>query len=164
LYAKGSEISIYRHPRARNFSLFLRDFFIIFYYFWPPLLAMERFCEVFSSCNYKLSKDPDNNLLVKFAIADDMIVSAPVKDNYDSAPLAEVDNIEKWTETNRMTLNLAKTWEMIVSGKLANPPPEPIAGIERKTWLKLLGIKLQNDPSCWGLQVDYLLSRASGSM
>ncbi|CAB3984873.1 Hypothetical predicted protein [Paramuricea clavata] len=90
---------------------------------------MERFCEVFSSCNYKTVKDPDNNLLVKFA--DDITVSAPVKDNYDSAP-AEVDNNEKWTETNRMTLNLAKTWETTVSGKLANPPPEPIAGIERK--------------------------------
>ena len=34
-------------------------------------------------------KDPDNNLLVKFA--DDMTVSAPVKENYDTAS-AEVDN------------------------------------------------------------------------
>ena len=42
-------------------------------------------------------KDPDNNILVK--LADDMTVSAPVKNNYDSAP-AEVDKIEKWTETN----------------------------------------------------------------
>ncbi|CAB3992162.1 Hypothetical predicted protein [Paramuricea clavata] len=56
-----------------------------------------------------------------------MTVSAPVKDNYDSG----VGNIEKWTESKRMTLNLAKTWEMIVSGKSANPPP--MAGIERKT-------------------------------
>ena len=37
-------------------------------------------------------KDPDNNLLVKFA--DDMTVSAPVKQNYDSASV-EVGNIEK---------------------------------------------------------------------
>ena len=36
-------------------------------------------------------KDPVN-ILVKFA--DNMTVSAPVKNNYDSAPL-EVDNIEK---------------------------------------------------------------------
>ena len=105
-------------------------------------------------------KDPAN-ILVKFA--DDMTVGAPVQNNYDSA-LLEVDNIEKWTETNRMSLNLDKTWEMVVSGRSANPLPQPIAGIERKAWLKLLGITLQNDPSCWDLQVDNLLSRASSRM
>ena len=74
-------------------------------------------------------KDPDNNLLlVKFA--DDMTVSAPVKENYDSAQKKQVSNIEKWSEANRMSLNLIKTWEMIASGKSANPPPEPILGIK----------------------------------
>ncbi|CAB4029518.1 Hypothetical predicted protein, partial [Paramuricea clavata] len=106
-------------------------------------------------------KGPNNNILVKFA--DDMTVSAPVKNNYDSA-LAEVDNIEKWTETNRMSLNLDKTWEMVVSGKSTNPLPEPIPGIERKTWLKLLGTTLQNDPNCWDLQVNNLISKASSRM
>ena len=52
---------------------------------------------------------------------------------------------------------------MIVSGKSANPLPEPIIGIERKTW-KLLGIAFQNDPSCWDLHVNDLLSRASSRM
>ena len=47
-----------------------------------------------------------------------------MKNNYDSVP-AEVDNIEKWTETNRMSLNLDKTWEMVVSSKSTNPLPEP---------------------------------------
>ena len=106
-------------------------------------------------------KDPDNNLLVKFA--DDMTVSAPVQENHDTAS-AEVDNIEKWIEANRMSLNLTKTWEMIVSGKSANPSPEPIIGIERKTWLKLLGITFQNNPSCWDLHINDLLSRASSRM
>ena len=57
-------------------------------------------------------KDPDNNLLVKFA--DDMTVSAPVKENYDSAS-AEVDNIEEWTQANRMSINLTKMWEIIAT-------------------------------------------------
>ena len=70
-----------------------------------------------------------------------------MKENYHSAS-AEVGNVEKWTEANRMSLNLTKTWETIVSGKSANPPPEPIVGVERKAWLKLLGITLQDDPSC----------------
>jgi hypothetical protein len=78
-------------------------------------------------------KDPDNSILVKFA--DDMTVSAPVKNNYDSAP-AEVDNIEKWTETNRMSLNLDKTWEMVKWQINKSSTRTTIAGIERKTWLK----------------------------
>jgi hypothetical protein len=78
-----------------------------------------------------------------------MTVRAPVKNNYDSAP-AEINNIEKWTETNRVSLH--------VSGKSTNPLPEPtVVVIERKTWLKLLGTTLQNDPSCWDLQVDNLI-------
>ena len=62
-----------------------------------------------------------------------------MKENYHSAS-DEVGNVEKWTEANRMSLNLTKTWEITVSGKSANPPPEPIVGVERKTWLKLLGM------------------------
>ena len=62
-----------------------------------------------------------------------------MKENYHSSS-AEVGNVEKWTEANRMSLNLTKTWEIIVSGKSANPPPEPIVGVERKTSLKLLGM------------------------
>ena len=84
-----------------------------------------------------------------------MTVSTPVKENCDTVS-AVVGNIEKWTEANRMSLNLTKTWEMIVSGKSANSPPEPIIGIERKTWLKLLRIIFQNDPSCWDLHVNDL--------
>ena len=54
--------------------------------------------------------------------------------------------------------------EIIVSGKSANPPPEPIIGIERKTWLKLSSITFQNDPSSWDLHVNDLLSRTSSRM
>ena len=46
---------------------------------------------------------------------------------------------------------------MVVSGKSANHPPEPIQDIKRKTWLKLLVITLWND-------VNDLLSRASNHM
>ena len=38
-----------------------------------------------------LFHDPDNNILVKFA--DDMTVSAPMKNNYNFAPV-EVDNTD----------------------------------------------------------------------
>ncbi len=55
--------------------------------------------------------DAQNNLLVKFA--DDITTSAPVKLGSDSA---EVESIQNWSEANQMTLNLSKTWEMVVHG------------------------------------------------
>ncbi len=43
-----------------------------------------------------------------------MTVCAPVKSNSDSAT-EEVRNIENYASRNRMTLNLSKTWEMLLS-------------------------------------------------
>ena len=37
-------------------------------------------------------------------------------------------------------------------------------GIERKSWLKLLGVTFQENPCCWDLHIDDLLSKASGRM
>ena len=45
------------------------------------------------------SADGDNNLLVKFA--DDITVSAPVKNGKDTA-LTEVTNIKDWANENRI--------------------------------------------------------------
>ena len=101
--------------------------------------------------------DPKNNILVKFA--DDMTICAPVKSTGDSASI-EVRNIENWASNNKMSLNLSKTWEMLVSGGTLKPLPPATVGIERKKWLKLLGITFQDDPRCWDLHVDNLLSKA----
>ena len=51
-----------------------------------------------------------DNLLVKFA--DDITVSAPVKNGKDTA-LTEVTNIKDWANENRMIVNISKTWEMV---------------------------------------------------
>ena len=106
-------------------------------------------------------EDPKNNILVKFA--DDMTICAPVKSTCDSASV-EVRNIENWASNNRMSLNLSKTWEMLVSGGTLKPLPPATVGIERKKWLKLLGITFQDDPRCWDLHVDNLLSKAGSRM
>ena len=100
-------------------------------------------------------KDPYSNLLVKFP--DNITVSAPVKLSSDSAAM-EVKNIENWAMDNRMSLNMTKTWEMLVCGKTTKPLPPSITGIGRKKWLKLLGITFQDDLCCWDLHVDSLLS------
>ena len=105
--------------------------------------------------------DTQNNLLVKFA--DDITTSAPVKSGSDSAK-AETESIQNWSEANQMTLNLSKTWEIVVHCGSMKPLPAPIAGINRKSWLKLLGVTFQENPRCWDLHIDDLLSKASGRM
>ena len=79
--------------------------------------------------------DAKNNLLVKFA--DDITASAPVKSGLDSAS-AEAEGIQNWSETNQMTLNIYKTWEMVVQSGSTKPLPTPNVGIEQKSWLKCL--------------------------
>jgi hypothetical protein len=45
-------------------------------------------------------------------------------------------------------------------GDASEPPPAPIEGIERKKWLKLLGVTFEDEVCCWDLHVDGLLSKA----
>ena len=102
-----------------------------------------------------------NNLMVKYA--DDITVSSPVNDGNDDAHL-EVESMRKWADSNRMTLNLSKTWEMLVRGKTTKPLPPPPPGIERKDYLKLLGVTFQEDPCSWDTQFDDLLTKASSRL
>ena len=44
------------------------------------------------------------------------------------------------------------------------PAPPQVPGIERKEWLKLLGITFREDPCNWDLRVDSLLSRAASRL
>ena len=92
-------------------------------------------------------EQPETNKLIKFA--DDMTVSAPVRSNKDSS-MEEVKHIENWATRNRMTLNLSKTWEMLLSGATSKPPAGPINGIKCEKWLKLLGVTLLKTTSAVG--------------
>ena len=103
-----------------------------------------------------------NNGISKYA--DDITISVPVRKNSDTA-LAEVKNFESWAANNRMSLNLSKMWEMLLRSRTTQPAPPPVpAGIERKEWLKLLGIAFHEDPCNWDLHVDSLLSRAASRL
>ena len=53
---------------------------------------------------------PNKNLLVKYT--DDITI----KSNFADLSLDEVQNIQRWSIENRMTLNLKKMWEMVVRG------------------------------------------------
>ena len=72
-----------------------------------------------------------SNDLSKFA---DIAIIAPVYDYEDSAG-DEVENMKLWSNENRMSLNMEKTYEMIVRGKVSIPQ-----------WLKLLGVTMEDIP------------------
>ena len=63
-----------------------------------------------------------------------------------------------------MIVNISKTWEMVLSKGVLKQLPPQIDGIKRKEWLKLLGVSFQDDPCCWDLHIDNILSKASGRM
>lgn len=100
--------------------------------------------------------------MVKFA--DDITISIPVSNDSTDATINEVNSIRDWAASNRMTLNHSKTWEMLIHGKTTKPNPQPVPDIERKSWLKLLGITFQENPCCWDLHVDKLITKASSRL
>ena len=101
-----------------------------------------------------------NNRISKYA--DDITRSVPFRRNSDIV-LAEVKNLESWAANNGC-LNLAKTWEMLLCSISTKPSPPPVLGIERKEWLKLLGITFNEDPCNWDLHIYSLLSRAASRL
>ena len=76
--------------------------------------------------------------------ADDITLGIPVyrgKADSNEAEL-EVQSFIKWSEENRININFKKTWELLLRGKTTRIPPDPLATIERKNKLKLLGVTL----------------------
>ena len=67
----------------------------------------------------------ERNLLVKYA--DDLTLSVPVSaDQVNSS--TEVNSSENWAVKSRMKLNLKKTWEMVVPGRISKPLTTPTFG------------------------------------
>ena len=63
-----------------------------------------------------------------------------------------------------MSLNLPKTWEIVIHGKTSEPKPRPLQDIKRKESLKLLGITFQNKPTSWDIHVVNMLSKHSSRL
>ena len=101
------------------------------------------------------------NELIKFA--DDMTLGVPGTNEGETSRI-EVDNIIEWSQRNRMPLNMDKTWEMVMRGNAHGSIPNPIPMIERKTWLKILGTILQENPSNWDMHFDQLINKANSRM
>ena len=97
--------------------------------------------------------------LSKFA--DDITVSIPVHAEDSNIAESEVRSIMKWAEKKQMTLNLNKTWEMLLKRGSLKVPPAPLAIVERKATLKLLGVTFEDDPVNWDSHIDHVPSKAS---
>ena len=111
-----------------------------------------------------------SNLLIGFHLsndlskfADDIAIIAPVYDYEDSAG-DEVENMKLWSNENRMSLNMEKTYEMIVRGKVSTPLPDHIPSIKRKEWLKLLGVTMEDIPGKWDKHFEEMMKQASRRM
>ena len=70
----------------------------------------------------------------------------------------------EWAGKNQMTLNLNKTREMLLKSGSLKVPPAPLAIVERKTELKLLGVTFEDDPMNWDSHIDNMLSKASSRL
>ena len=53
---------------------------------------------------------------------------------------------------------------MVLMSKISTPLPAAIPNINRKTWLKILGITLENLPDKWDIHFEEMIDRASGRM
>ena len=63
-----------------------------------------------------------------------------------------------------MSLNMEKTYEMIVRGKVSTPLPDHIPSIKRKEWLKLLGVTMEDIPGKWDKHFEEMMKKASRRM
>ena len=116
---------------------------------------------LFSVMMNDIKTDSTQNELVKFA--DDLTLEVPVYDDEDT-PMTEVSNIAEWSERNRMQFNMKRTYEMVIRSKISTTLPAAIPNIHRKTWLKILGVNLENAPDKWDLHFDEMISRAAGRL
>ena len=63
---------------------------------------------------------PERNLLL--TCADDLTLSVPVSAHQDHS-LIEVNSFQHWAARNCIKLNLTKTWEMAMHGRISKPLP-----------------------------------------
>ena len=102
---------------------------------------------------------PKNSVFSMFKFADDVDLITII-DHHDQIP-AEMEHIEEWAEENNLILNKTKTKEIIFNkGRIVGPLPPPIAGIERVTSMKKLGVTLQSNLSM-KIHVEDLISKCS---
>jgi len=103
-----------------------------------------------------------SSLLVKYA--DDITISIAVRKEDSNIAEPELISIMKWAEKNQMTLNLSKTWEMLVKSRSPKVPPAPLAIVDPKGQLKLVGVTFETDPMNRYTHIEHVLSKANSRL
>ena len=49
---------------------------------------------------------------------------------------------------------------IVIRGKISRPLPEPLPMITPKSWLKIPGVTVQENPIMWDMQLDEIMSKA----
>ena len=105
--------------------------------------------------------------LVKFA--DDLTLEVPRYD-YGDTSMIEIKNIEVWSKRNRREgisiWKMHTKWSFVETPfkQILTPLPAIIPHIERKEWLKPLGITLEDLPDKLDLHFEEIMGKASGRM
>ena len=67
-----------------------------------------------------------------------------------------------WARDNLITINLTKTKEMVVKGKVERSLPTVSSDIKQEEFLNLFCVYLHSNPTNWDKQIDALLSKQGG--
>ena len=87
------------------------------------MLELLLFFRTSWPCN--IASCENKRLLVKYA--EDISLSIPVGAKLNQADSdSEVKSIMEWAKNNRMSLNLGKTWEMLMKRKTEKDQPDPL--------------------------------------
>jgi hypothetical protein len=90
-----------------------------------------------------LKASTPGNEMCKFA--DDTYLIIPA--NNEDSRSAEIDNVEDWARINNLTLNRAKSKEIVFTDKKRKrqvTPPLPLIGIDRVSAIVILGVTVTN--------------------
>ena len=60
-----------------------------------------------------------------------LVCSLPVGFNHTCNFPGQVDNINRWAQVNLMSLNLAKTKELVIKTRTSKPTPDTVNGIKQ---------------------------------
>mgnify|MGYP002803435097 CR=1 FL=1 len=76
----------------------------------------------------------------------------------------EFDNVQAWSRENRMPLNIKTRMKWFVCGNKSVTLPDPIPSLERKIWLRISGVTLQDNPCNGDLYFEEIFKKASARM
>lgn len=117
---------------------------------------------LYSLYTYDCTPLHSSNLIIKFA--DDTTVVGLIRDDNELLYREEVENLVQWCQDNNLSLNVAKTKELVVDfrkRKRVELTPLMIQGnaVERVSSFKFLGINITNNLT-WDLHTTGIVGRA----